>query len=165
MSFLLKLKILFKTLPPELQVFIISLLPVIELRGGIPYGIGILGKGAFFSFVWAVLGNIFPVFFILKFLDPVINWIFKHIPFLEKHIKQYFEKLHVKHSGNFNKWGAFFLALFVAVPLPGTGAWTGALLAYLFNIPFWLAFGSISLGVIGAGFLVAFFSEAVAWML
>lgn len=156
---------LFKLLPAGLQIFIISLLPIVELRGGIPYGIGILGKNVFFTFIWAILGNIFPVFFILKILDPVINWIFKHIPFLEKHIKAYFEKLHAKHSENFNRLGAIFLALFVAVPLPGTGAWTGAVLAYLFNIPFWLAFGSISLGVIGAGILVAFFSETIAWMI
>lgn len=159
------LLILFQILPEGVQIFIISALPIVELRGGIPYGIGVLKESVYFSFFWAVLGNIFPVFFILKLLDPVVNWIFKYIPSLGKHIKQYFEKLHTKHSTKFNELGALFLAIFVAIPLPGTGAWTGALLAYLFNIPFWLAFGSISFGVIGAGVLVAFFSETVAWML
>lgn len=144
-----------------LTVFFLSMLPITELRGSIPYGIGILKMHWFAVFVWSVLGNIVPVFFLLKLFDPFVKCFFKNFYFLEKHGRAYFEKLHNKHSLKFNKLGAVFLAFFVAVPLPGTGAWTGALLAYLFNIPFWLAIGSISLGVLGAGIIVTFFSESV----
>lgn len=150
-----------KWLSDGLVVFFLSMLPVTELRGSIPYGIGVLKMDTIPAFFWGVIGNIMPVLFLLKWLDPVIKWIFQHIPWLEKHLKTYFEKLHKKHTAKFNKLGAIFLAVFVAIPLPGTGAWTGALLAYLFNIPFRLAFGSISLGVFGAGIIVAFFSETV----
>lgn len=152
---------LVKWLSDGLIVFFLSMLPITELRGSIPYGIGILKMTTLTVFIWAVAGNIFPVFFIIKFLDPAVKFLFKLSLFLEKHIKKYFEKLHTKHSAKFNELGAIFLALFVAVPLPGTGAWTGALLAYLLNIPFWLAFGSISLGVLGAGVIVTFFSETI----
>lgn len=136
------------------------MLPVIELRGGLPYGLVVFHMNIVEAFIWSVLGNIMPVFFLLKLLDPVVKWIFKHSPYLEKHVKQYFEKLHHKHSAKFNDLGALFLATFVAIPIPGTGAWTGALLAYLFNIPFKLAFGAITLGVVGAGIIVALASES-----
>lgn len=147
-----------------LIVFFLSMLPVTELRGSIPYGIGILHMTTLSAFVWGVLGNIIPVFFLLKFLDPVVKWLFRRSSFLKKHFEKYFEGLHKKHSKKFDELGAIFLAAFVAIPLPGTGAWTGALLAYLFNIPFWLAFGSISLGVLGAGIIMTFFSESILWL-
>lgn len=141
------------------------MLPVGELRFGIPYGMGILDMNALSAFTWGVLGNILPVFFLLKYLDPVFKWLFHHSPFLEHHFKKYFAKLHHKHSLKFNELGAIFLAIFVAIPLPSTGAWTGALIAYILDIPFWLAFGSISLGVLGAGVLVTFFSQSIIWIL
>lgn len=147
-----------------LVVFFLSMLPITELRGSIPYGIGVLKMDALSSFFWGVFGNIIPVIFLLKWLEPVVKWIFQNIKWLEKHLKAYFEKLHHKHSVKFNELGAVFLAIFVAIPFPGTGAWTGALLAYLFNIPFWLAFGAISLGVLGAGVLVTFFTESIKFL-
>lgn len=147
-----------------LVVFFLSMLPVTELRGSLPYALGILKMPLIPAFLWSVAGNIAPVAFLLFFLNPIFQFFFKHFSFLEKHTKKYFEKLHHKHTAKFNELGAIFLAIFVAIPLPGTGAWTGALLAYLFSIPFWLAFGSISLGVLGAGIIVAFFSESVIHM-
>lgn len=150
---------LFEAIKQDLTVFLIATLPIIELRGAIPYGIGILKMPFIETFIWAFLGNIFPVFFILKLLNPAILLLFRHSIFLKKHTELYFEKLHKKHSQKFNELGTIFLAIFVAIPIPGTGAWTGALLAYLFNMPFWLAFFSIALGVAGAGIIVTFFSE------
>lgn len=148
-----------------LLVFFLSMTPINELRGSIPYGIFGLNMNPWLALLAGILGNMAPVFFFLKFLDPVIQWVFRHFPFLTNSIKRYFEKLHHKHTDKFNKLGAVFLSLFVAVPLPGTGAWTGALLAYIFRIPFWLAFGSIFLGVIGAGILITFFSESIKFLL
>lgn len=148
-----------------LIVFFLSMTPLAELRLGIPYGMGVLKMATLETFFWGVLGNIIPVIILLKLLPLATEWIFRHSNFLKTRLKKYFERLHVQHSTKFNRLGALFLAAFVAVPLPGTGAWTGALLAYLFNIPFWLAFGSISLGVVGAGVIVAFLSESVRWLL
>lgn len=140
------------------------MMPIGELRLGIPYGMAKLGVPAFHAFFWGILGNTIPVFFLLKLLPSFFTWIFHHSTFLEHHFKKYFEKLHSRHSLKFNELGAIFLAIFVAIPLPGTGAWTGALIAYILNIPFWLAFGSISLGILGAGVLITFFAQSFIWI-
>lgn len=146
-------------------IFLLSTTPINELRGSIPYGIFALKMNPWLALVSGILGNMTPVYFILKFLDPVMQWIFGHSSVVTRYAKRHFEKLRERHTDKFNRLGAIFLALFVAVPLPGTGAWTGALLAYLFNIPLWLAFASIGLGVIGAGILVTFFSESIRFLL
>lgn len=148
-----------------LTVFFLSMLPVLELRAGIPYGIFKLQMNIWTALGWSIFGNIVAIVFVLKLLDPVAKWLFAHSAFLKHHGEKYFQKLHTKHSEKFNELGAVFLAIFVAVPIPGTGAWTGALIAYLLNIPFWLALGSISLGVVGAGIIVASFFGALDFFL
>jgi len=132
----------------------LSMLPVFELRWAIPYAIGILKMPVLLAFVASLFGNIVAVVVLLKFLDPLIKYLFAHSPFLRKHLEKYFEKLHVRHKESFNEWGSLFLALFVAIPLPGTGGWTGALLAYLFNIPHRFAIPALITGLVGAGVIV-----------
>lgn len=152
---------LLKWIGDGLVVAAISALPILELRAGILYGIGVEHLSPFATLFWGISGNMLPIYFLLKYLDIPVQWIFKYSPYLQHHIEKYFNKLHHRHSTKFNELGALFLAVFVAIPLPGTGAWTGALLAYLFKIPFWLALGSIGLGVLGAGVLVTFFAQSV----
>lgn len=148
-----------------LTVFFLSMLPVAELKAGLLYGVFKLRMDLIVAFLWSVTGNMVPIFFILKFLDPVVKWLFQHSAFLKHHLEQYFQKLHAKHSSKFNDAGAIFLAIFVAIPSPGAGAWTGAALAYLLNIPFWLAFGAIFLGVLADGIIVASLSGAIDFLL
>ncbi len=141
-------------LPPEALVFLTSMLPIVELRGGIPLGL-LLNLPIEAAFVWAQLGNLFPIFFILKLLGPVSDFLIKHFKFFEKFFHKLFTLTRQKHSQKFEEWGAVFLVTFIAIPLPGTGAWTGALLAFLFNIPYWRAILLILLGNLGAGILIS----------
>lgn len=92
---------------------------------------------------------------------------FKHSPFLHKYAEKYFQKLHKKHSMRFDAIGGLALAIFVAIPLPLTGAWSGAVLAYLFNIRTKIALPMIGLGILGAGIIVMFISGAAdfAWQM
>lgn len=141
-------------LPPEAATFLLSALPVTELRAALPAGVGVFGLGPWSAWFWAVLGNLLPVPFVLWVLPPVVAFAERHIPAFHRLLERYFHSLERKHRGSYEKWGALALALFVAVPLPMTGAWTASVLAVLFRIPRPTAFGSIAAGVATAGFIV-----------
>lgn len=142
-----------------ISVFVLSMTPFGELRIAIPYGV-LSNVGVFPSLIISIIGNMIPALIILKLFDPFSQWIFSNSEFLKNKIQKYFNALHTKHSQKFIETGAIFLVFFVGIPLPGTGAWSGAILASLLAIPFRLAFGSILLGVIGAGILVALLSKS-----
>lgn len=131
-------------------------MPVVELRGAIPLGLWYYHLPAWEVYFWSVLGNCLPMYFIIKLLDPLTKLLFKVSPFLHGHLLRYFEKIHTKHSEKYNRWGGIFLALFVAIPLPGTGGYTGAALAYLFNLPLKIALPSLYLGIAGSAVLTTF---------
>ncbi len=141
-------------LPPELLVLLISALPITEVRIGIITG-KLLGLPLEATVFWAIIGNMLPMFFLLKWLKPVSKLLIKHSKFFEKILKTIFEKTHKKHSHKFDEIGAIFLVAFIAIPFPGTGAWTGALLAFLFNIPYWRALVLIFLGIVGSAIIVS----------
>lgn len=134
-----------------LYVFFCSMLPVIELRGSI-----IMGAG--FGLVWwqnliiSVVGNLLPIPFILLFIRYILNWM-KNIKGLSK-IALWLEAKAAKHSEKVLKYASFGLFLFVAIPLPGTGAWTGALIAALLKMRMKYSLISISMGVLCAGIVM-----------
>lgn len=136
-------------------VLIISMLPIIELRGAIPVAFA-LGMPLVPSFIVSVLGNLLPVPFILWLITPFCNWLkttkmLSWFPeFLERKVNKNKEKV-TKYAN----WGLF---LFVAIPLPGTGAWTGALIASFLDFKFRDAFIAIIGGVLTAGIIMSAFS-------
>ncbi len=136
-------------------VLIISMLPIIELRGAIPVAFA-LGMPLVPSFIVSVVGNLLPVPFILWLITPFCNWLkttkmLSWFPeFLERKVDKNKEKV-TKYAN----WGLF---LFVAIPLPGTGAWTGALIASFLDFKFRDAFIAITGGVITAGIIMSAFS-------
>lgn len=137
----------------ELLVFIISALPVGELRAGILLGLN-WKLNPWLVFVLATVGNFLPVIPLLYLLEPVSNFLRKASPWLDKKLASLFAKTRHKHSQRVNRYGALGLALFVAIPSPGTGAWTGCLLAFLFDLEKNYAFAAILAGILGAGFLM-----------
>ncbi len=145
---------LFNNFPPELATFIISMLPISELRGAIPVAIGVYGLNPVEAYLIAVIGNIVPVVFILKYIDPISKYLMSRSKFFNKFFIFLFERTRRKHSAKFEKWGALALITFVAIPLPVTGGWSGALAAFVFGIPFKKALPLISLGIIIAGIIV-----------
>lgn len=137
---------------PELAVFLTSMLPVVELRGALPLAINLLHFPWYKAFIISFIGNILPVPFILLFLRPITGLLCK-IKIFKKFFDWLFNRTRRK-SSMIEKYEELGLMVFVAIPLPGTGAWTGALLAYLMALDFKKSVLFISLGVFTAGILV-----------
>ncbi|MEW5758006.1 MAG: small multi-drug export protein [Candidatus Omnitrophota bacterium] len=136
----------------ELLVILTASLPVSELRGAIPLGV-IKGVPLIKTTLLSILGNMIPIIPLLLFLRPVSEKLRK-IPILKKFFDWLFKRAKDK-AELIEKYEAIGLALFVAVPLPMTGAWTGAIIASLFKIRFRYAFWAIVLGVIIAATIVS----------
>lgn len=131
---------------------LMAMVPVVELRGAIPMGIG-LGLHPAACYLAAVVGNMLPVPFIILFVRKVFAWL-RHIsPWFEEKVS-WLETRAEKKAGLIYKYELLGLMILVAIPLPGTGAWTGALIAALLNIRLKVAFPVILLGVLIAGVLV-----------
>ena len=112
--------------------FFISMLPVVELRFGLPYGIA-LGLEYPLALMAALLGNMIPVPFIIVYIKRIFEWMRKHMPRMNALVTKPENRAHLKGE-TVEKYGHWGLLIFVAIPLPGTGAWTGALIAALLNI-------------------------------
>ena len=112
--------------------FFISMLPVGELRAGLPYGIA-QGLEYPLALMAALLGNMIPVPFIIMYIKRIFEWMRKHMPRMNALVTKIENRAHLKGE-TVEKYGHWGLLLFVAIPLPGTGAWTGALIAALLNI-------------------------------
>ena len=134
------------------------MLPLIELRGSIPIAIGAYHLSPGLALALSVVGNIIPVVILLLLLDRITTWARTLHPRIDKWFNRFFARTYRRHSAQFEHWGSLALMLFVAVPLPMTGAWTGALLAYLFGIKFINALLSIGVGVLIAGVIVTLVS-------
>ena len=142
----------------SLYVFLISMVPVIELRGAIPVGFA-LGLPMWLCFTVACIGNFLPVPFILLFIRKVLDWM-ERIPCFEKLVRWLRAKAE-KGRGKVEKYAVIGLAIFVGVPLPGTGAWTGSLVAALMGMRFSKAMLSAICGVLAAGVLMSLISYGV----
>ena len=139
-------------LPSWLIVFILSMLPISELRGAIPYGIE-SHMPLWQVLVISIVGNMLPVPFILLFLKPVEKFL-RRWKFFDKLLDKIFQHTKNRTRKSIERWEAIALILFVAVPLPVTGAWTGSLAAYLFALDFKKSVLCIFIGVLIAAFIV-----------
>jgi uncharacterized membrane protein len=136
----------------ELIVLIISALPIFELRGALPVALNLFRFPWYYALPLAIIGNLLPVPVILLFLDAISRCLSK-IDFLDRFLHRLFE--HARRRGKIvEKYERIGLVLFVAIPLPVTGAWTGSLVAVLFGLKFGHAFLSIFIGVCIAGIIV-----------
>jgi uncharacterized membrane protein len=149
-------------LPPDARlgakVFLLSALPIAELRGGIPLATG-LGMPWREAFVIAVVGNLAPVIPIFFALGPVTRFL-ERWAFARRAIEALFARTR-RRSGLIEKYEAVGLMLFVAVPLPMTGAWTGILAAHIFGIRPRYAIPAVTLGVLIAGVVVTLACQGV----
>lgn len=138
-------------IPNELTVFIISLLPVLELRGGL-IAATLLGMHPLRAFIFCYLGNMLPIPFILLFIRKIFDWM-RDWRGMGKVIKKLEAKAE-KHRKTIEKYRVWGLLLLVAIPLPGTGGWTGALVAAIMDLRIKSALPVIALGVLIAGLIV-----------
>ena len=145
---------------PHLSVFFCSMIPIIELRGSIPLG-ALLGLPYWMNYPLSVVGNLLPVPIILLFVKIVLDWMYRcRIRFFNKISGWIFQKAE-KNKPKIEKIGFWGLFIFVAIPLPGTGAWTGSLVAALMGMKFGRAFLAVVLGVLTAGVIMTMISYGV----
>lgn len=146
-------------LPPEMVVVIISAMPILELRGGLPVAYGFFEFAFWKSFFLSIFGNIIPVLILLPLFRPISNWFLRF---------QWYKKVHTwlynrteKKGDKIQKYGAIALFLFTAVPIPTTGAYSACVAATFFGIRFKYAFIPILLGIIVAGATIGLLSYVI----
>ncbi len=150
----------------ELWAFLISMLPIVEIRGALPVALA-SGVNPGLAFPLTIIGNMIPVPFILLFIRPVFNYL-KKIEWVHEKIVKLEEKA-ISKSDKIQKYNVIGLILFVGIPLPGTGAWTGALIAALLDMRLKIAIPAIFAGVILASVIVGAISlgglSFLSWMI
>lgn len=150
---------LVSSMPHELGVILLSMIPVAELRLAIPLAITQYGLPPLETFLFSCIGNLIPVPFIVLFIRKIFNWM-KKFRIFRKIVEKLEERGNSKRETveKYKFWGLF---IFVAIPLPGTGAWTGALIAGLMDMRLKKALPSIALGVLAAGIIVTLMTTGV----
>lgn len=139
------------TFGKELLVFIISLLPILELRGGL-LAASLLGLDPLPSYIITMIGNLLPIPFILWFITKILDWMrtTKHLSKIANWLDQKVEK----RKSSIEKFGFWGLILFVGIPLPGTGAWTGSLIASVLEMDRKKSFIAIIIGILMASIIM-----------
>ena len=144
----------------ELIVFIISLLPLLELRGGL-IAASLLQLNPLTGYIVSIIGNIIPVPFILLFINKILEWMRNSkVKWLNK-VAKWLDKKANKNKSKIEKYGYFGLVLFVGIPLPGTGAWTGCLAASVLEMDKKKSFFSVMLGVLMASIIMMIISYGI----
>jgi len=148
-----------------LLTMLISMIPVAELRVGVPAGVA-MGLPIPLALLAGVLGNMIPVPFVILFIRQIFKWIRVHIPKLGGMIDRLEERTYAKiENKNLVRYEAWGLLLFVAIPLPGTGAWTGSLVAALLDLRLKNAVPVIFVGVVIAGVIITGLTYGVTALL
>lgn len=141
--------------PPQVATLILAAVPVAELRGALPVALTVYKLPLAQAIFWSILGNMIPVYFLLIFFERGSAWLSARSPLAARFIQAMHQRTHHKLHDQVEKYGPWALALFVAVPLPVTGAWTGSLAAFVFDLPRKKAFLAILIGVCIASIIVS----------
>lgn len=136
-----------------IMTLFISMVPVIELRGAIPIATA-AGLNFWIAIAVSIIGNLIPVPFIIIFIKKIFAFLRTKSEWLNNLVTR-LEKRAERKSDTVKKCAFWGLFLFVAIPLPGTGAWTGALIAAMLDMPLKKAFPAIAIGVLGAAVIVS----------
>ena len=142
-----------------LLTFLVAMVPVVELRGAIPFGV-VRGLNLWTAIIASMLGNLIPVPFIILFIRKIFAWMRAHMPKLDGLVIR-MEKKAEKNRAAVEKYAFWGLVILVAIPLPGTGAWTGALVAAMMEMRLKRAFPAIAIGVAIAGVIVSVITYGV----
>ncbi|MFH1509006.1 MAG: small multi-drug export protein [bacterium] len=138
----------------QLWTILIAATPIFELRGAIPIALTVYDLGVVETYILAVIGNLLPIIIILKYLVPVSKWLSENFKLFKKFFDWLFARTRRKSSKSYKRFGALALIIFVAIPLPITGAWTGAAAAFVFGIPYLKSLSLITIGVLISGLIV-----------
>lgn len=145
----------FSSFPPELATFLMGATPIGEIRLALPVAVLAYKLPIWEAFLWSVLGNMVPATIILFFAKHFHAWVHKRAGWFASAWVKTLDRAQHKFAGDYQKYGLIALVIFVGIPLPGTGAWTGAVAAFIFALPFWKSWLSILAGVIISGTLTS----------
>jgi len=137
----------------QLITFLVAMTPVGELRASLPLALEVFKLPIWQAYLISVVGNIVPVFLIVWLLGPVSNFL-RRFKFFDKFFEWLFARTRRRTEKKYLVYGELALILFVAIPLPITGAWTGSVAAFLFGVPYRRAVPLIGIGIFIAGFIV-----------
>ena len=143
-----------------LFTLLVSMVPVVELRGGIPFGVA-MGLSVPKAYLAAVIGNMIPVPFIIVYIRRIFQWMRRHMPKLNSMVDKLERKAHEK-GRDILRYEYLGLLIFVAIPLPGTGAWTGSLAAAFLDLRLKRALPTVFAGVLIAGILISILTFGIA---
>ncbi len=144
----------------EILVFLISLMPILELRGGL-LAAALLGLDPIPSYIISIIGNVLPVPFILLLINKILNWMRNSKVEFFKKIANWLDEKVEKHKGQIEKFGYWGIILFVGIPLPGTGAWTGSLIASVLEMDRKKTFLAVLAGLVMASVIMMFLSFGI----
>lgn len=144
----------FSQFPPLFAVFLMAMTPIGELRLALPMGIAAYQLPIWQTIIVSVVGNMVPATFLLLFAPSFHRYIDKKSGFFGSAWAKYLARAQRKFEGDYARWGLIGLTIFVAIPLPVTGAWTAAVAAFVFGLPFWRSFLAIFTGVLIASAIV-----------
>ncbi|EKD49876.1 MAG: hypothetical protein ACD_63C00023G0006 [uncultured bacterium] len=143
-----------QNIPHELSTLLIAMIPIGELRVAIPIAILSYKMSWWSAYIWAVIGNMIPVIFILWLIEPIYKFLIARSKICRKMFDWIFARTRQKLQTKVDKYGALALLIFVMIPLPATGAWSGALAAFIFGMKYKRAAFAIFGGVLLAGVIV-----------
>ena len=146
---------------PNIVIFIISLLPILEMRGGM-IAATLLNVPYLQALIICMIGNILPIPFILLFIKKIFEWL-KRFKSTGK-LVNWLETKTLKKRGSIDKFGFWGLIIFVGIPLPGTGGWTGALLASLLGIPIKKSSVAIGIGICLCAVIMSVITYLIPWI-
>lgn len=140
---------------PELKIFLIAMSPIVELRGSIPLALGVYHLPIWSAYLFSILGNLVPLVLIIRFLDPISQFLSHQSYFLNRFFSWLFGHTRRAHQTKFEKWGKnLSIIILTATPIPFIGGWTGAICAFVFGIPFKKALPLVTAGCLLAGLIV-----------
>lgn len=138
----------------ELTTILVASAPISELRGSIPLALEVFKFSIPKALLLSLIGNFLPVPIILSIFEPVEKMSRKYLSFTNRFFDWIYKRTRHKFEGDYLKWGELALIIFVAIPLPVTGAWTGSLAAYIFGIPKKKSILFIFIGILIASIIV-----------
>lgn len=141
----------------EILVFVISIMPILELRGGL-IAATLLNMNPVTSYIISIIGNVLPVPFILLLITKILNWMRKSKVSIFNKLASWLDGKVEKNKGQIEKFGYLGVVLFVGIPLPGTGAWTGSLIASVLELDKKKTFISVLIGIIMASIIMMLLS-------
>lgn len=152
-----------QSLPDPLVVFLMGMLPITELQGAIIFGVTVLDMNPWVAFVSGTSGCITMAMFLLVFLERITVFFRSHFKIFDRFFGWLFHRTQIKYSERMSEVGHFALFTYIAIPTPGSGGWTGSLIAYVFGIPRKKAAWILSFGLIVTGLIVMFGTQGVMW--